>query len=194
MKHLSLLTACVLGLAGCSSSTEPPADPPDEAAEERPADTAVLPEEFADMDPADAARRGPQGIGEARDVFHELLSRHDVIDREVEDLPNGVRTVTTSTDPEVAALIRLHVRQMVARLSEGMPVRRWDPLFAELVKHHEAITIEIEEVPGGLRVVETSDDPQVVLLIRQHAHRGVSEFVERGFDRASEPSPLPEGY
>jgi quercetin dioxygenase-like cupin family protein len=40
-------------------------------------------------------------------------------------------------------------------------------------------------------VVETSDDPEVVALIRQHAHRAVSEFVERGMDRAHEPTPLP---
>lgn len=194
MKRFAAFMVCLPLLVGCSSSGDSAEDSGDQAEADKAIDTAVLPEQFADMDPADAARRGPHGIGEARDVFHELLSRHDLIDREVVDLPNGVQTITTSEDPEVAALIRLHVRQMVARFAEGMPVRRWDPLYAELIKHHEAISIEFEDVPGGLSVVETSDDPQVVLLIRQHAHRGVSEFVERGFDRASEPTPMPEGY
>jgi hypothetical protein len=153
-----------------------------------------LSEKYAKMDPADAAQRGPNGIGDARDVFHELLAQHDKIKRTVEDIPGGVRTVTTSDDPEIAGLIRLHVRQMAARYEAGMPVRKWDPLFVELLKHFDKITMTMEDVPGGLRVIETSDDPQVALLIRQHAHRGVSEFVERGFDRAHEASPLPEGY
>lgn len=162
--------------------------------EDAPSDNAVLPAEFAGIDPQDAAARGPSGMRQARDVFHQLLTDHDKIRREVEDLDHGVRTVTTSEDPEVAALIRLHVRQMKARLDAGMGVRNWDPVFAELHRHYDKIVFEIEDVPGGVRVVETSEDAQVVLLIKQHAHRGVSEFVERGFDRAHEPSPLPEGY
>lgn len=151
-------------------------------------------DEIAEIDPNDAAQRGPQGIGPARDVFHELLSRHDTIDRTVEDIPGGVRTVTTSQDPEVAALIRLHVRQMKSRFEADMPVRRWDPLFVELLKNYDKITFNLEDVPGGLRATQTSKDPQVVLLIRQHAHRGVSEFVKRGFDRAREQTPMPEEY
>lgn len=156
--------------------------------------TSALPEKYAQMDPADAARPGPDGIAEARDVFHELLANHAAIQRSVEDIPGGVRTLTTSENPEIAALIQLHVRQMAQRYDAGMPVRKWDPLFTELLKHYDKVTLTIEDVPNGLRVTETSDDPQVVLLIRQHAHKGVSEFVERGFDRAHEASPLPEGY
>jgi hypothetical protein len=146
------------------------------------------------MDPNDAAKRGPDGMRQARDVFHELLGNHEKIKRQVEDIPGGVRTVTTSDDPEIAALIQLHVRQMAARFDAGMPVRKWDPVFAELHKHYDKVTLTFEDIPGGLRVVETSDDSQVTLLIRQHAHRGVSEFVERGFDRAHEATPMPEGY
>ena len=156
--------------------------------------SAQLSGKYAKMDPADAARRGPNGIADARDVFHELLANHEKIDRRVEDIPGGVRTVTTSDDPQIAGLIQLHVRQMAARYDAGMPVRNWDPLFVELLKHYDKVTLTIEDLPNGLRVTETSDDPQVVLLIRQHAHRGVSEFVERGFDRAHEETPLPEGY
>jgi hypothetical protein len=167
-----------------------------EAVQDRaaPADTAELPERFAGMVPAHAARPGRAGIGQAQDVFHELLGAHERVTRTVEDLPGGVRTTTTSDDPHVAALIRLHVRQMDARLSAGMPVRRWDPLFAELVARYRSIDMVYQDVPGGITVTQTSEDPQVVLLIRQHAHRAVSEFVARGFDRAGEPTPLPEGY
>ncbi|MEO0559103.1 MAG: hypothetical protein AAF170_13075 [Bacteroidota bacterium] len=133
-----------------------------------------------------------QRRGEAHNTIHALLSNHEAIERRVEDLPNGVKTWTTSDDEEVAVLIRQHVRQMKARLESGRPMRRWDPLFAEVFAHADAIEMTIEDIPGGVYVVETSTDPEVVALIRQHAHRAVSEFVERGMDRAHEPTPLPE--
>lgn len=200
-----LLPALLIGCASnntprpeCDGSADCPkcsAGTPCEKVEKAPAHaSAELPDRFKDMDPAKAAQRGPNGIAEARDVFHELLRNHDAIKRTVEDIPGGVRTLTTSDDPQIAALIQLHVRQMAARYDAGMPVRNWDPLFTELLKHYDKVTLTIEDVDNGLRVTETSEDPQVVLLIRQHAHHGVSEFVERGFDRAHEETPLPEGY
>jgi hypothetical protein len=54
--------------------------------------------------------------------------------------------------------------------------------------------MQIEDTENGVIVTETSEDAQVVKLIQQHANRAVSEFVERGMQRAMEPTPLPEGY
>lgn len=127
-------------------------------------------------------------------VIHGLLMSHGEIRREVEDIPGGVRTVTTSSVPEVTQAIRTHVRQMKCRIEEGRSIRRMDPLFREIFQHHDEIEMRVEDVPGGVRVVETSEDPQVTLLIRQHARRAVSEFVEGGMRRAMRPTPLPEGY
>jgi hypothetical protein len=56
------------------------------------------------------------------------------------------------------------------------------------------IAIDVEPIPGGVLVVETSANPQVGLLIRQHARRAVSEFVAQGMARAMRPTPLPSGY
>jgi quercetin dioxygenase-like cupin family protein len=125
-------------------------------------------------------------------TIHALLADHEAIERRVVDRPDGVETWTESDDPEVAARIREHVRAMDARLEDGRPIRRWDPLFAEIFEHADAITMTVEDTPRGVRVVETSDDAYVVTLVRQHAHRAVSEFVERGMDRAHEPTPLPD--
>jgi hypothetical protein len=36
--------------------------------------------------------------------------------------------------------------------------------------------------------------PENQLLIRQHAHRAVSEFVDQGMPRAMRPTPLPQSY
>jgi hypothetical protein len=128
------------------------------------------------------------------DVIHALLLGHERIARRVGDIPSGIRAVTTSDDSEVADLIRNHVLQMQARLEKGDPIRQMDPLFREIFEHHDAIEMQVENVSGGVSVTETSADPQVTLLIRQHAHRAVSEFVAEGMPRAMRPTPLPPRY
>jgi hypothetical protein len=69
-----------------------------------------------------------------------------------------------------------------------------DPLFREVFKHHADIHIAIEALPDGVRVTETSSNPQVTLLVRQHARAAVSQFVAEGMPRAMRPTPLPDGY
>ncbi len=143
------------------------------------------------------AMRGAGGQADmARDMtaFHALLDDHQKIKRNVEDIPGGVATTTTSDDPKVAELIRTHVNQMKERIESGRPLRMWDPLFVELFKNADKIRMKVEAAPGGMKVTETSEDPQVTLLIRQHARRGVSEFVKDGWNRVHQATPLPEGY
>jgi hypothetical protein len=135
---------------------------------------------------------GPMGM-QAHDAIDALFAGHEKITRQVEDLPNGVRASSTSPDPEIARQLRTHVAQMKSRLEAGMPMRRFDPLFRELFAHAGEIRMTIDELPGGVRVTETSDNPQVVLLLRQHA-RTVSEFAVEGFERMAVPSTLPAGY
>jgi hypothetical protein len=127
-------------------------------------------------------------------VIHALLQSHEEISRKVEDIGMGIRARTTSRDPEVEELIQTHVGQMRDRVEKGDPIRHMDPVFREIFEHHQAVRMDVEEVPGGVFVVETSADPQVELLIRQHAHRAVSEFVAEGMSRAMQPTPLPPGY
>lgn len=127
-------------------------------------------------------------------AIRSLLDGHQEILREVRDVAGGIRSETTSRDEEIAGLIRTHVRQMRDRVEDGAAIRHMDPLFREIFEHHEKIELTVEDIDGGVRVVETSEDAQVALLIRQHARRAVSEFVASGMDRAMRPTPLPEGY
>jgi hypothetical protein len=129
---------------------------------------------------------------QAMRLIHSLLDNHLSIRRDVQEIPGGVLTTTTSDKAAVTQLLRTHVRQMKDRLEDGQPIRMWDPLFAELFKHHEQIHTQIEEIAGGVKVTQTSDDPKVTALIRQHAKRGVSEFAREGWDRVHQPTPLPE--
>jgi len=142
---------------------------------------------------ARAGMRGGAG-GAHHENIHALLDRHDAIQRQVKEIEGGVETVTTSESPDVVEIIREHVREMQQRVESGHGLRWWDPTFAELFRNHDKIEMQIEDVPGGVRVLETSKDPDVAMLIRQHAIRGVSEFVAEGHARARKPTPLPEGY
>lgn len=127
-------------------------------------------------------------------VIRSLLMNHDKIERRVENLENGVRTRTTSDDPDLVSAIQTHVRQMKERMEEERPIRQMDPVFREIFDHADKIEMEIKDIENGVVVVETSEDSQAVKLIQQHANRAVSEFVKEGMKRAMQPTPLPEGY
>ncbi len=122
-----------------------------------------------------------------------LLRNHDKVSYVVRDIPNGVCTITSSKDPEIAKEIQTHSADMKLRMENGDNIRPADPLFVELFRHHRDIKIVMKNVPGGTEVDETSTDPQAVLLIRAHT-KTVSEFVRDGLPRAKKPSPLPDGY
>jgi hypothetical protein len=78
-------------------------------------------------------------------------------------------------------------------LESGGRIRMWDPLFVEIFDRSEEIEMVVEMLDDGVRVTETSDDPEVAKLIQAHA-RKVDEFVARGPEAAHEATPLPAGY
>ncbi|MFN4241832.1 MAG: hypothetical protein ACK4PI_01195 [Tepidisphaerales bacterium] len=156
------------------ASPAPPADPGASAADAK----------VAAVGPSPALRTD-------QDVFHALLRRHKDIRREVTEIPGGVETLTESDDPEVAGWIREHVHAMKARVEQGRPLRRWDPLFRAIFDHAPAIRMEVHDTARGVRVRETSDEAYVTLLIRAHA-RVVSGFVAEGFAEAERAHPVPE--
>lgn len=126
-------------------------------------------------------------------VFHELLRRHDVIRRTVENTPEGIRSVTESDDPTIVSLLQQHVHEMHRRLEEGFGLRHWDAAFVEIFAQKDKVRMEITATEKGVVVTETSDDPNVVKLIQAHGVV-VSAFVDSGGKAASQPSPLPEDY
>jgi hypothetical protein len=146
--------------------------------------------------PGHGAGRGgpPESMRDVHDTIHALLADHKKISRTVKRIPGGVLTETTSQDPAVMANLFKHIAQIQQRMASGQAMRHWDPLFVELFKHAKKIKMEVEPIKNGLRVKSTSKDPQVTLLIRQHAEKGISEFVKNGLKSAQKPVPLPEGY
>ena len=135
---------------------------------------------------------GGWGMSQAMRLIHGLLGQRGQIRRTTEEIPGGVMSLTVSDDPQVAQMIRQHVRQMQERLAAGQPIRLWDPLYAELFAQRQKIKLQVQDVPGGVTVRQTSEDPQVTRLIRQHA-AAVGEFLAKGYDRVHQPTTLPTG-
>ena len=137
--------------------------------------------------------RGMMGDGaHAADmqVFHQLFDRRAEITRRVLNREDGIETVTESTSPDVTRLLQTHVASMLARVKEQRPIHRRDPLFAELFRHAGHIVAKYELTVGGVRVVETSQDPYVVRLIQAHAEV-VSAFIANGRSEMMKNHPLP---
>lgn len=110
----------------------------------------------------------------------ELFMRHAEIRRTVTALPDGIRAVTESDDPQTAALIQAHVSDMYQRLDRKRafpyPMSRSVPaMFA----HSTAYRRKLEATPKGVVVTETADDPAMVAIIRAHAHE-INGFVHEG--------------
>ncbi|MEK6701956.1 MAG: DUF3365 domain-containing protein [Planctomycetota bacterium] len=139
-------------------------------------------------------------VAKDRDMWQELLGANTKIRRTVRHLESGVEAVTESDDPTVAAKIIEHAKAMHERMKVGAQVRVWDPVFAELFAKHGSVSLEVTPTAKGVRIVESSADPQAVALLRSHA-MGVSEFVREGFKaaplqtprfKAGDPLPAPE--
>ncbi|MBN2760305.1 MAG: hypothetical protein JXQ79_07375 [Rhodobacteraceae bacterium] len=126
-------------------------------------------------------------------IFHELLRRHEAIQREVEEIPNGIRARTWTTDADLVPLLHMHAKEMHKRVKEKFGLRFWDPAFAELFAQADKVEMSVTLTENGVDVFETSTDLNVVKLIRAHGAI-VTAFVEHGGRAASQESPLPADY
>jgi uncharacterized protein len=120
-----------------------------------------------------------------------LLAHRAEIRRTVKEIAHGVATRTESDNPEVASRIQEHVAAMYRRMKERRPIHQRDPLFAELFRNADRITVKTEKTAKGLEVTETADDPYVIKLIRSHA-AVVSAFIKNGHREMMKDHPLPE--
>jgi hypothetical protein len=149
------------------------------------------------------ARPGPHGMmgggrhhdgaGHHQDMqgIHALFAHRSEIRRTVKEISGGVEAVTESETPAVAAQIQEHVASMYRRLEERRPIHARDPLFAELFRNADKITMKIEHTAKGVKVRETSTDPRVVRLIRRHAEV-VSAFLANGHREMMRDHALPD--
>jgi len=112
-------------------------------------------------------------------LVHEMLGNHERIERKVSNLPNGIRTVTESDDPQVAATIKAHVASMEQRLKEGREFNLFSPTIPVLFQNKDKIRTAVEQTAKGVVVTQTSDDAKIVAALQAHADE-VSELARDG--------------
>ncbi len=121
------------------------------------------------------------------DEIHSMLFNHDSIKRTVTNLANGIRTVTESDDPKMAATIASHVAGMGKRVTEGrdpdLPIQ--SPTLKTIFKNRDKIATNYESTPKGIVVVQTSDDAETVAALQKHAAE-VTDLANRGMVAAHE--------
>jgi hypothetical protein len=116
-------------------------------------------------------------------VIHELILNHDRITRTVTNLPDGIRTVTESTDSATAKRIREHVVSMSRRVpasdDPGLPME--SPALRAIYRNGAKITTVVDTTPKGIVVVQTSTDSATVMALQQHAAE-VTALVRDGME------------
>jgi hypothetical protein len=104
-------------------------------------------------------------------TIHELLANHDRIKRTVTNLPDGIRAVTDSDDPQIARLIKSHVAGMgervTARNDPNLPIE--SPALHSIFRDKDKIKTSYETTANGIVVVQISTDPATVAALQQYA-------------------------
>ena len=114
-------------------------------------------------------------------AIHQLIANHDRIKRSVTNLPDGIRTVTESDDPQIAKVIKEHVASMDQRVrtknDPGLPIE--SPALRSILRNGDKVQTTIETTEKGAVVIQTSTDPETVAALQQHASE-VSDLVQGG--------------
>lgn len=125
--------------------------------------------------------RGQNATPEESAELAVLFRNFETITREVTELPNGIRTVTRSSDADVMTNLVSHVVGMIGRVENGddPKIMIQSPTLDIFFMRGETIRSEIDVTEEGIVVVQTSDDPEVVTALQTHAAE-VSAMADRG--------------
>jgi hypothetical protein len=116
-----------------------------------------------------------------------MFRNFETFTREVTNLPDGIRTVTRSADPEVMANLVSHVTGMIGRVESLDDPRIYiqSPTLDIFFQRGDGIVSDIEITDEGIVVVQTSTDPEVVTALQTHAAE-VSDMAARGMQAVHE--------
>ena len=116
-----------------------------------------------------------------------MFNNFQTLSREVENLPNGIRTVTRSSDPAVMDALVSHVVGMIGRVEakDDPKIFIQSPTLDIFFDRAEKIDSTIDVTDEGIVVTQTSDDPELVEAMHVHAAE-VSAMAERGMQAVHE--------
>ena len=125
--------------------------------------------------------RGLNATDEESAEIATLFRNFQTLSRDVTLLPNGIRTVTRSSDPEVLDALVSHTAGMIARVdrADDPQIMIQSPTLKIFFERGTEITSDISMTEEGLVVVRTSTDPEIVKALHTHAAE-VSDMVARG--------------
>jgi hypothetical protein len=113
------------------------------------------------------------------DLVHDLLFNNSKIRRSVTKLPDGIRTVTESDDPQVTQALKAHVASMSQRLQDGREFNIFSNTLPVLFENRDKIVSKVEMTEKGAVVTQTSTDAKVVGALQGHAGE-VTELAQDG--------------
>jgi len=133
---------------------------------------------------------GLQGLNATPGESAELavmFRNFQTISREVTNLPNGIRTVTRSSDEAVMDVLVSHVVGMIGRVETGDDPQIFiqSPTLDIFFARGTEIETTIELTEDGIVVVQTSNDTEIVEALHQHAAE-VTAMADRGMQAVHE--------
>ena len=116
-----------------------------------------------------------------------MFRNFETISREVTNLPDGIRTVTRSSDEEVMDVLISHVVGMIDRVDAGDDPQIFiqSPTLDIFFERGNQIDTSIDVTDEGIVVVQTSKDPELVAALQLHASE-VTAMAERGMHAVHE--------
>lgn len=116
-----------------------------------------------------------------------LFRNFRTLSREVENLPNGIRTVTRSSDPAVMEALVSHAVGMIDRVGQQDDPKIFiqSPTLDMFFARGDRILSDVEVTEEGLVVIQTSDDPELVDAMQVHAAE-VTAMADRGMQAVHE--------
>lgn len=129
------------------------------------------------------------------DEMRLLFRNFQTLSREVTNLPDGIRTITRSTDPAVRDALVSHVIGMIDRVDTGddPKVIIQSPTLDIFFLRGDRIATTMDVADEGIIVTQTSDDPEMVSALHTHAAE-VTDMVERGMQAVHERMAGRDGH
>ena len=131
--------------------------------------------------------RGANATPEESAELAVMFRNFETITREVTNMPDGIRTVTVSSDDDVMAALVSHVVVMIDRVERGddPEILIQSPTLDIFFARGDSIQTEIDVTDEGIVVVQTSNDPEVVAALHLHATE-VTDMADRGMEAVHE--------
>lgn len=131
--------------------------------------------------------RGENASPEESAEIALMFRKFETITRSVENLPNGIRTLTTSSDQDVMDALVSHSVGMIDRVGQldDPKIMIQSPTLDIFFLRGDGITSDVEITDAGLLVIQTSNDPEMVTALQTHAAE-VTAMADRGMQAVHE--------